>query len=370
MNKRPLKPVVKVLSTKLTTLLFFLPIILSIIGLFFVFEASSIRSFQETGDSFRYFKLQAVWLSIGICAMVFFSFFDYHKLYVLSSILMGGSILLLFLVLIPGIGHAAGGARRWIDLGFFSLQPSELAKFSTIIYLSSWFVYKERYRFLSFLMLLGILMALIFLQPDMGTAIIIFAMSIVIYYLAGNKIIYLASFLPLALAAFFVLIKVAPYRLNRLLSFFDPQSDPLGISYHINQILISLSNGGIMGQGFGASRQKYLFLPEAHTDSIFAIVGEEIGFVGSFILLCAFIFFIYQLYKTTQNAPDRLGKLLGGGIFTFFSLQIIINLCAMVNLIPLTGVPLPFFSYGGSHMITSFMLMGIVINIAKKSKVA
>jgi cell division protein FtsW len=216
------------------------------------------------------------------------------------------------------------------------------------------------------MLLLGILMLLIILQPDMGTAIIVFCLSIIIYFLAGVDLHYLMILLPGALAGFYVLIKTSPYRFRRLLAFFDPALDPQGITYHVNQILISLSNGGIFGRGFGSSRQKYLFLPEAHTDSIFAIIGEEVGFFGCILLIAMLIILLYKIYEVVLLAPDRYGRLLSGGILGYFGLQIIINLGGMVNLFPLTGVPLPFFSYGGSNLLTSFAFIGILVNIARK----
>jgi len=361
---KPFKPYKK----KFLGWIFTIPIILSLFGLFFVFEASSVRSFREFGDSFHFFKLQAIWIGLGLTAMIFFSFFDYHKLYYLSFFFMLGTILLLSIVLIPGIGFQAGGARRWIDLGFFNLQPTELAKFSVIIYLSSWFMNRERKRFFSFLSLLLILMLLIFLQPDMGTAIIVFCLGIIIYFLAGIELWYLLFLIPASLGFFFLLVKISPYRLRRLLAFFDPKLDPLGITYHINQILISLESGGLFGLGLGASRQKYLYLPEAHTDSIFAIISEEFGFIGSLLLITLYIYLMYRIYQIAVHAPDRFGKLIAGGAFAFFNLQAIINLAGMVNLLPLTGVPLPFISYGGSNLLVSFILLGVLINIAKRVK--
>ncbi len=348
---------------------FFLPITLALAGLFFVFEASSVRGFNEVGDSFYFFKLQFLWVAIGIGMMTFFSYFDYHRLYYLSFPLMFGTIILLIAVLIPGIGAEAGGARRWIDLGIINFQPTEIAKFSVVIYLASWFLHKERKRFSSFIFLLGLLVFLIMLQPDMGTTIIVFSLSIIMYFLAGVQIHYLFVFLPLSFLTFLFMIKASPYRFRRFTAFLDPQSDPLGIGYHINQILISLGNGGLLGRGFGASRQKFLFLPEAHTDSIFAIISEEFGFIGSTILIVALFTLVYKIYTVARAAPDKFGKFLAGGIFAYFALQISINLGSMVNLIPLTGVPLPFISYGGSNLLISFALLGIIFNIAKKAKI-
>jgi len=344
-----------------------IPLILCSIGLFFVFESSSVRSFSEVGHSFRYVQLQIIWIILGFILLGIVSRFNYHKLYYVSFLGMATTIVLLLLVLVPSIGHSAGGARRWLDLGFFNLQPTELAKLSVIIYLSSWFSHRERKRFFSFLILLSILMLLIILQPDMGTAIIVFVLGITIYYLAGIELHYLLALVPVSLTAFFLLVKFSPYRFKRVLAFFNPDLDPLGITYHINQILISLGNGGIFGMGLGISRQKYLFLPEAHTDSIFAIIGEEVGFVGSLIIILMFVYLVYLIYKVMIHASDRYGRLLAGGIFAFFNLQIIINLTGITNLLPLTGVPLPFISYGGSNLLISFVLLGILINIARQS---
>ncbi len=346
--------------------LFFLPIILSLFGLIFVFEASSVRSFNEYGSSFHYLKAQAIWIILGISTMITMTFFDYKRLYKVALPFVVVSIVLLLLVLIPGIGSKIGGARRWIDLGFFSLQPTEFAKIGTIIYLASWFMHKEKGRFFSFLFFIGIILGLIMLQPDMGSAMIIFGLSVVIYFLAGTELRYLLFFLPTSLLGVLALIHISPYRFARLKAFLDPSIDPLGIGFHINQILISLTNGGLLGQGFGNSRQKYLFLPEAHTDSIFAIIGEEVGFVGALILIGAFILLLYLLYRVVASSHDRFAFLLSGGIFAYFGLQIVFNLASMVGLMPLTGVPLPFISYGGSHIIISFTLIGIIINIAKR----
>lgn len=347
-------------------LLFLLPVILSFVGLFFIFEASSISAFRSYNDSFYYLKLQSLWFIIGITVMIFFSFFDYRQLYYLSFPALLVSIILLILVLIPGIGHSVSGARRWIDLGIINFQPTELAKFSVILYLCSWFLYKERKRFFSFVLLLSFLVFLIMLQPNMGTAIIIFALFIIVYFMAGYELHYLLFILPASLIAFFLLIKISPYRLERFLAFLSPRLDPLGITYHANQILISLSSGGLFGRGFSESRQKYQFLPEAHTDSIFAIIGEEFGFLGGVILIGLLFFLIYKAFKVAQNAKDRFGQLLAGAIFSLIALQLIINLGGMVNLIPLAGIPLPFISYGGSSLLVFFALMGILINIGKR----
>ncbi len=346
-----------------------IPIILSLVGLVFIFEASAVNSARQFGDSLHYLKSQIVWIFLAIILMIIFSLTDYRKLYLLSFFSLIATIILLVIVLIPGIGFKAGGARRWIDFGFFNLQPTELAKFSIIIYLSSWFTNKEKKRFLPFVALISFLVFLIILQPNMGTAIIVFLLSLTIYYFSGANLIDFIVILGGALVSFYFLIKTSPYRFDRLLAFFNPTIDPLGISYHINQIFISLSSGGLFGRGFGASRQKYLFLPEAHTDSIFAIIGEEYGFIGALVLISIYFVFIYKIYHLIRLAPDRLSKLITIGIFAFFNLQFIINLAGIVGLLPITGVPLPFLSYGGSNLLISYALIGIMMNVERRVKV-
>lgn len=346
-----------------------IPLILSLVGLIFIFEASAVNSSRQFGDSLHYLKSQGVWIFLGLIVMGLFSFIDYKKLYFLSFISLIFTIILLVVVLIPGVGSKIGGARRWIDFGFFSLQPTELAKFSIIIYLSSWFSKKEKNRFLPFIFLICFLVFLTILQPDMGTAIIIFLISLVIYYFSGAQFMDFVYIFGGSLVSIYFLIKLSPYRFNRLTAFLNPSVDTLGISYHINQIFISLSSGGFFGRGFGASRQKYLFLPEAHTDSIYAIIGEEYGFLGGLILIGLYFIFVYKIYHLIRLAPDRLSKLILIGIFAFFNLQFIINLAGMTGLFPLVGVPLPFLSYGGSNLLISYALIGIMLNIERRVKV-
>jgi len=346
-----------------------IPIIMSLIGLVFIFEASAVNSSRVFGDSLHYLKSQGAWIFLGLFVVAIFSFIDYKKLYFLSFISLILTIILLVIVLIPGVGSKVGGARRWIDLGFFSVQPTELAKFSVIIYLSSWFSKKEKNRFLPFISLICFLVFLIILQPDMGTAIIIFSISLIIYYFSGARFMDFVYILGGSVVGIYFLIKLSPYRFNRLLAFLNPAVDPLGISYHINQIFISLSSGGFFGRGFGASRQKYLFLPEAHTDSIYAIIGEEYGFIGGLILIVLYFVFVYKIYHLIRLAPDRLARLILIGIFAFFNLQFIVNLSGMTGLFPLVGVPIPFLSYGGSNLLISFALIGIMLNIEKRVKV-
>lgn len=342
--------------------------LLTIFGLLMVYNASSVSALADFGDKYYYLKEQAKWLALGFFSLVFLIFFDYRRLYFLSPFILLASIILLILVFIPGLGIKAYGASRWLDFRFFSFQPSELAKIALVIYLSAWFSEKEKGRLWAFLLLASLLLALIFFQPDMGTAVVLAATSLTLYFLSGAALWHLLALLPLVAVLGLILIRVSSYRFQRLLSFINPNFDPLGASYHLRQILIALGSGGFWGLGLGQSRQKYAYLPESTTDSIFAIIGEEVGFVGATILVLVFLFFLWRGFKIARAAPDRFGQLLAAGITSWLAVQTFINLSAMVALIPLTGVPLPFISYGGSSLVVALAGIGILLNISRQGR--
>lgn len=344
--------------------LYTIPIILTLVGLYFVFESSSIRTIQEVGDPYYYVKRQTMWFLLGLVAMFFLARVDYRKIAVMAMPSIIVSIIFLILVLIPGIGSKVNGARRWIDLGFTNFQPSELVKSSVILYLASWFQHREKKRIYAFAMLLLFLMALIMAQPDMGTAMVIGMIAVGMYFLAGVDLKQLMLLVPAFALLAVLTAQSATYRLQRLISLFDINHDPQGLGYHVRQIIIAYQNGGLLGTGLGASRQKYLYLPEAHTDSIFAIFVEELGFVGALAFVASSVVFLYYLYRMVIQAKDRFGFMLGSGIFLYFAIQSFVNLASMTRLIPLTGVPLPFISYGGTSLFVSYCLIGIAINIA------
>ncbi len=279
------------------------------------------------------------------------------------------SILLLIAVLIPGIGIHLLGARRWINLGFFVFQPSEFIKLCLSIYLAAWFSRKEKGRFAAFSLLILLLLGLVMMEPDMGTAIVIMAEAMAIFFLSGGNAYYFLSAIPALGALGFLLIIFSPYRAQRLVSFLNIGQDVSHSSYHVKQILIALGNGGIFGVGIGNSLQKYAYLPENTTDSIFAIIAEELGFIGSTALILMLAVVVWRGFMISVKAPDNFGKLLAAGISTFLAVQMIINLGAQTVLIPLTGIPLPFISYGGSALIIDLCSVGILLNIARQSKV-
>lgn len=345
----------------------FLVVFLTLFGLLMIYEASSFIAFRDFGDKYYYIKEQSLWIVIGFIFLTFFTFFDYHKLYNLSLPILFLALILLILVFVPGIGVYALGAHRWVNAGAFVIQPSEFVKLALAIYLSAWFSSKERGRLFAFLLLLGVIILLIMFQPDMGTAVIILSEALIIYFLEGANILHFIFLFPVIAFLGYLLVLLEPYRLARLIAFLNPSQSLQVSSYHVKQILIALGIGGLTGVGLGNSLQKYAYLPENTTDSIFAIIAEEIGFIGALILILFFILLIKRGFLIALNAKDLFGKLLAGGIISFLAVQAIMNLSAQTALIPITGVPLPFISYGGSALIIDLCAVGIILNISKQS---
>src|SRR3990167_9564736 len=248
---------------------------LTLFGLFMIYDVSSFVAFRDFMDKYYYIKGQIAWVVLGVIFLVCFSYFDYHKLYNLSLPILLFGLALLILVFIPGVGVHLLGARRWINTGFFLFQPAEFVKLALAIYLASWLSSKEKGRLTAFLLLLGLIVFLVMLQPDMGTTIVIILEALIVYFLSGGNIAYFGVILPIVAAIGFILIKLSPYRLKRFETFFDLNQTAADSSYHVRQILIALGSGGIFGVGLGNSLQKYAYLPETTTDSIFAIIAEE-----------------------------------------------------------------------------------------------
>ncbi len=353
--------------SRMDVLLLVVVVSLTLFGLLMIYDASSYIAFRDFSDKYHYSKEQLKWIIVGIAGLSFFSFFDYRKMYNLSLPILITAIGLLILVFVPGVGIGALGARRWINIGIFILQPAEFVKLALTIYLAAWFSQKEKERFFAFLLLLGLVVSLIMLEPDMGTAAIILLLSLVMYFISGGSIMHFVTLLPAVFIAGFFLIRIASYRLARLTSFLNVDKSISSASYHVKQILISLGMGGLWGVGLGNSLQKYAYLPENTTDSIFAIIAEEIGFVGSCAIIFLFLVIIWRGFKIAALCSNRFGKLLAGGISSFLAIQTLINLGSQTALLPLAGVPLPFISYGGSSLVVALCAIGILINISKQS---
>lgn len=336
---------------------------LTLFGLLMVYDASVSEAYHKFGDKYFYLKNQLQWVGLGLIGAFIFSKIDYHLLGKLAGPAMSAAILLLILVLVPQIGVKIMGAQRWISLAGFSLQPAELAKLAFIIYLAFWFS-KEKPLW-PLLLLTALVLGLVVLEPDLGTAVVIITAGFLTYFIAGGDLPSLILFTVVGGLLGSALIWLSPYRRQRFLTFLDPTKDPLGASYHIRQILIAVGSGGLFGSGLGKSRQKYEYLPAGTTDSIFAVMAEEIGFIGSVVFITAFLLLIWRGIKIAKQAPDRFGQLLASGIISWLGVQALINLAAMVALLPLTGVPLPFISYGGSAMVVNLTAVGILLNISQ-----
>jgi cell division protein FtsW len=352
---------------KFDLLLFGVVTLLTFFGLLIIYDASSVIAFNVYGDKYNFIKDQAVWVTLGFVALFIFYFIDYHKWHNLALPFLITALILLLLVFIPGLGLGAKGAHRWVNFGLFSFQPAEFVKLVLAIYLAAWFSHKEKGRFLAFALLLGFIMLLVMLEPDLGTASIILFEAIILYFLSGGSLMSFVIGAPIVAAVGFLYIQSAPYRLARLTSFLNLGNSLGDTSYHVKQILIALGSGGILGLGIGNSIQKYAYLPENVTDSIFPIIAEEFGFVGATLLIILFMVLVWRGLLISAKAKDTFGKLLAAGIISFIGMQIIINLGAMTALFPLTGVPLPFISYGGSALVIDMASMGILLNIAKQS---
>lgn len=347
--------------------LLFSIVILTLFGLFMIYDVSSYVAFRDFSDKYHYVKDQIVWVALGFIGLIFFSKFNYQKLNFLALPVLAVALVLLVLVFIPGVGLNVLGANRWINTGFFVLQPAEFVKLALAIYLAAWFSNKEKGRLFAFLLLLGLVLFLVIAEPDMGTTIVILSEALAVYFLSGGRIIYFIVLGPLLFLAGLFFIKISPYRTRRLEAFLNINDSFESSSYHVKQILIALGSGGLMGVGLGNSLQKYAYLPESTTDSIFAIIAEELGFIGAAFLVIFFIFIVWKCFYIAMHAKNKFGKLLAGGIATFLAIQTIINLAAQTALIPLTGIPLPFISYGGSALIVDLCSIGIILNISSQS---
>ncbi|PIW37225.1 MAG: putative lipid II flippase FtsW [Candidatus Kerfeldbacteria bacterium CG15_BIG_FIL_POST_REV_8_21_14_020_45_12] len=358
-----------------TTLLVILGIIL-VLGLIMLSSASSVLSYQNYGDSYYLLKHQMLYgLLIGGIAFYAMSKINYHYWRSSAFPIAVITMLLLFAVFIPGVGVELLGAKRWINLGGFLFQPSEVVKLTFLIYLAAWLekqgkeVTDPNFGLMPFLIMLGSLVLLIAVaQRDLGTTIVIAVISIVVYFVAGAPWRHLGLIGLGGLMAVAALIKVAPYRAARLTVFLNPEVDPQGIGYHVNQALLAIGSGGLFGLGLGHSRQKFNYLPEVATDSIFAIVAEELGFVFAVILVLLFLAFTIQALRVAKGASDRFGQLVAVGIAVWIGFQAFVNVGAMLSLLPLTGIPLPFISYGSSSMITLLAAAGLLANISRYSK--
>jgi cell division protein FtsW len=346
---------------------------LIVFGLIMVYSSSIIISFEKVGHGYHYLIQQAISAGIGFVVWFFLSKIDYHiyKKYSFWFLLI--SLALLLFVFVPFL-NGNEDVKRWIFIGGFNFQPSEIVKLFFIIYLAGWLAKKDkdiqsvRKSWIPFLVILIVFTGLIILEPDLGTAGTLAIIGLALFFLSGARISHLLVTITAGLGLLYLAIISAPYRLSRFTTFINPEANPTGSGYQLRNALIALGSGGWFGRGFGNSSQKYLYLPEAHTDSIFAIIGEELGMLRSVLVLGAFLLIAWRGLKIAEEAPDKFGRLLASGITIWICLQAFINIGAMLGVVPLTGITLPFVSYGGSSLVLSLAGIGILMNISKHSQ--
>lgn len=344
-------------------------------GIVMVYSSSYVWSDYKFGDSTYYLKRQLLFAGAGIVAMIGTMLIPYGTWKKYAKVLLISCFVLLLLVLVPGVGMVRGGAQSWIGVGAFSIQPSEFMKLGLIIFLAAYLAANQKYitsfkkGFFPSIMLIFTAFGLIMLQPDLGTGMVLVLTCMVMVFVSGARFLHFFGLAALGLIGFVVLIASAPYRISRITAFLNPWEDPLGDGFQIIQSLYAIGPGGLMGLGLGESLQKYFYLPEPQTDFIFAILGEELGFLGGSTVIALFLLLLWRGIKISLDAPDSFARFLALGIISMLAIQAMINISVVIGLIPVTGITLPFLSYGGSSLTLTLCSVGILLNISRYSKI-
>lgn len=357
---------------KKSLLIFLSAFLLSAFGLLMIYSSSHIWSEYKFNDPYYYARHQLIFFFIGLILIYFIRKIDYKLYYKYSNIILLGSFILLVLVLIPGLGQVRNGSRSWFGIGSLGIQPSELAKISLIIFTAKYLSKSEKtIKFfkkgtLPILLIIFLFFGLIMLEPDFGTGMVIVMSLMFMLFISNIKLSFFGIMGTLGLGGIVALIIIAPYRLARILSFLNPWSDPLGSGFQIIQSLYAIGPSGLFGKGLGNSVQKHFYLPEPQTDFIFAIISEEFGFLGIMILSILFLTLFYNTIKISLNQKDLFAKYLSFGLIIEIIFQTILNISVVIGLVPVTGVTLPFISYGGSSLLISMISIGIILNISRE----
>ncbi len=341
------------------------------IGLIIVFSASGVMAETRYGDSGFFLKRQSVWLLLGIVAMHWVSRWDYDMWKTLTPYVLGVTLVLLILVLMPMLGTQVNGARRWIRVAWVSVQPGELAKLSVVLYLASFLARKEGDMthfgrgLLPPVLVVGMLAGLVLLEPDMGTSVVMTVLLLGLLFVGGARLPYLVGLTGILCGLAYLLIMQSGYRRRRLLNFLDPWQDPIDAGFQLTQSFVALGNGGVFGVGLGEGRQKLFFLPEAHSDFVLALVGEELGFAGTGLLIGLFVVLIVRGFHIASRAPDTFGRHLAYGVTLLLGVQVVINMGVVSGLLPTKGLTLPLVSYGGSSLIVTLVAIGILLSVSR-----
>ncbi|MGH9212018.1 MAG: putative lipid II flippase FtsW [Acidimicrobiales bacterium] len=351
----------------------FLVVVFNLLGLVMVLSASSVTAYDEYGSSWYFVNRQAIWATIGVAALVGISRVDYHRWRRMARPMLWVGVSALVLVLTP-LGVPVNGAQRWLGEGPVTVQPAEMVKLALLVWVAdllarraAW-MSNTRATLRPVVVVVGAISLLVMLQPNLGTTLVIVAIALALCFVAGVPLAPLARWGAGVVAIATALALTAPYRRTRVFSFLDPMADPLGQGYQQAQSLVGLATGGFSGTGLGASRAKWGFLPLAHSDFIFAIVGEELGLVGALVVVALFVLFGVLGVRVALHAPDRFGMLLAVGITSWFLVQAFVNIGAVIGVLPVTGVPLPFVSYGGSSLMFSMIGAGMLLAVARHAQ--
>lgn len=348
---------------------------LLLIGIIMVYSSSRVWAEYKFDDAFYYVKRQVLFAGVGIIAMFFTMLVPYGTWKKYAKLILFSCFILLLLVLIPGIGMVRGGAQSWIGVGAFSIQPSEFMKLGLIIFLAAFLSVNQKYittfkkGFFPSILLIFTAFGFIMLQPDLGTGMVLVLTCMLMVFVAGANMSHFFGLAGLGVIGFVFLILSAPYRISRITAFLNPWEDPLGDGFQIIQSLYAIGPGGLMGLGLGNSLQKYFYLPEPQTDFIFAILGEELGFIGGTVVIGLFLMLLWRGIKVSLESPDPFGRFLALGIVMMLTIQAMINVSVVIGLIPVTGITLPFLSYGGSSLTLTLCSVGILLNVSKYSKI-
>ncbi len=360
------------MSKKYDKLLLLAVIAIIIFGIIMIYSASSIWAEYKYQDPFKFVKAQSAFFLLGLLCIFIISKLDINILYKKANLILLICFILLVLVLIPGIGSIRNGSRSWFGIGSLGIQPSEFAKLGLIIYVAKYLANNRKIikdvkkGVLPILLVIGVFFVLIMLEPDFGTAMVIVLTLVVMIFISGVKLSFFIKVGLLGLLGIVGLIIVAPYRMERIVSFLNPWVDPLGSGYQIIQSLYAIGPGGLLGQGFLNSHQKQFYLPEPQTDFIFSIISEEFGFLGILIVTSFIAFIFYRIIKIALKENNLFKKYLAFGLGFGIIIQSLLNITVVIGLIPVTGVTLPFLSYGGSSLLISMISIGIILNISKK----
>ncbi len=344
---------------------------LCIVGLMMVYSATFDMAYLEYGNPNFFFHRQMIWMGLGVVVMIALARIDYRLWQRWAILIMAVTLLMLGLVALTG--NEKFGATRWLWNG--SIQPSELAKVSVVIYIAAWISSKGdkirhvTYGLLPFAILIGLVAGLILLQRDLSTAFLIAVTSGLMFFFGGADLLQLLASLAFGLATFAFMIKQEPYRLERIKTFLNPLADVQGSAYQLNQALMALASGGLLGLGLGGSKQKYGYVPALHTDTIMAIVGEELGLIGCLVLLGLFIWLAYRGFKIALDAPDAFGMLLAAGLTCSLVVQALVNMAMVTATLPYAGITLPFISYGGSSLLASMASVGLLLSVSRGRRV-